>query len=86
MASVQREIALSGKICELYIKQYNLRPNDPSRAQINKDLDALVAIWNTQDGRKCPTCGVILQIFRTGTLINCEWSRKMTGAPPLPHD
>jgi hypothetical protein len=76
------EFQLNGKIIELYVKQRNLDPSDPLRANVTSQLGMLIDRWNKQDGPRC-SCGVILQIKHSGTLINCEWSRKLTGLPAI---
>jgi len=82
MASVS--LALGDQINRLYVQKRNTPMNSHTYFEIDRRLNALVERWNTRDGRRC-SCGVILQIMSSGTLINCEWSRSILKLPPLKH-
>lgn len=70
-----------GDICRLYCEYYNTHQKK-KKSTLKKQLDSLCYEWNTKHGMKCDHCGTILQIMRSGTLINCKWSRKQLGLAP----
>jgi hypothetical protein len=77
----EREMQLSGAICRAYEIYYNCK-NKQEKNRLRIELECLVQIWNLQEGRRCESCGVILQMMTTGTLINCPYSRQMLKLEP----
>jgi hypothetical protein len=72
------------EIIELYVQLRNTSSFNPNYYLISSRLNSLVERWNSGEGTRC-SCGVILQTTRSGTLMNCQTSRRMLGLPAMVH-